>query len=787
MQPLNRLLFSDMRRMWGQELAICAVLTCGIATFVMSTSTMQSLDRSRERYYRDRRFGDVFVQLVRAPNRLAGRLAEIPGVARVQTRVVRDVILDVPGMIEPASCRLVSVAGDPRASLNDIHLRRGRLPDPYGPHEVVASEPFAAAHGWNPGDEVHVIMGGHKQRLRIVGIAISPEYIYAVQPGQFLSDDRRFGILWMPYRQIAAAFNMEGAFNDATLSLLPGASLPDVLFHVDRLTETYGGRGAYGRKDQMSHRRIGDEMHQLQGMALVTPSIFLAVAVFLLNIVLARMVHHQQEQIATLRAFGYSRWEIGWYYVKFLLILAAIGAVFGCLLGYWLSRQMTTLYVQFFRFPQVHFTFAKSQAALGVLLATVAALVGGFSAVRRAVRLQPAVAMRPEAPPSSRASLLERLGLRRLLTPMSRMVLRRLERNPRSSALSVLGMAFGVAVLVLGTFMEDAIDYVIDVQFQRAQRQDVTLTFNEAATPSVLHDVHHLPGVFNAEPFRAVSVRMRHGPYQRRLGLMALEARPQLFRVLDDEDRDVDLTGSGVTISKKLAELLRADVGDQVTVELMEGHRSHHVVRVGAVFQDYTDPGAYMNRAALHRLLAESERHSGAFVATDPARMTDFYSELKQAPVLAGITVKQAAIQNFHDTIAASLRPMRMINAGFAFVIAFGVIYNCALIALAERSRDLATLRVMGFTRWEVSTVLLGELAVITLIAIPVGLPIGCVFSWVATLAVDTETHRIPLVLTRATLAYAAVIIVASAMISAVVVRRMLDQLDLIAVLKVKE
>ena len=787
MRPLDRILISDLRRMWGQGLAICAVLACGIGTSVMATSSMRSLEATRDAFYEEYRFGDVFVQVVRAPNEVANRIAQIPGVDRVQTRVVRDVVLDIPGMIEPASCRLVSLTNDPETSLNGVYLRRGRMPDPDARGEVLASERFAEANGWIPGDEVQVIMGGIKQRLQIVGVATSPEYIYAVQPGQMLSDDRRFGILWMPYRQMAAAFNMEGAFNDATLRVRADASVPEVILHVDRLTQRYGGIGAYDRDDQMSNRRVSDEMHQLQGTALVTPSIFLAVGVFLFNIVLSRLVHQQQEQIATLRAFGYGKWEIGWHYIKFVLVLVAIGAVAGCVAGVWLAEWITGLMVRFFQFPVVYHRFAVGPAAVVVAISLAGALLGSGSAVRRAILLQPAVAMRPEAPRRFGPSLAERIGLARMLSPITRMVLRRLERNLRSTSLSILGMALGVAVLVVGTFMEDSIDFVLDAQFQRAQRQDIILTFTENASVASIHNVHQLPGVRSAEPFRAVAVRLLNGRNERRSSIMALPEYPQLFRVLDEDGNAVELAGSGVTISEKLAELLDVTLGDEIVVELMEGQRGRHAVRVVAIFPDYAEPSAYINLDELHRLLGEGPRYSGAFVRSDMDRMPNLLAMLKDNPAVAGIIVKQAVIQNYKDTIAASTRPMRVINATFAFIIAFGVIYNCALITLAERSRDLATLRVMGFKRWEVATVLLGELAAITLAAIPVGLPVGCTFAWIATSAMDTETHRIPLVLTRTTLGYAVVVILVSAIASSLLVRRMLDKLDLIAVLKVKE
>lgn len=787
MRTLNRLLIADLKRMWGQALAICTVLACGVATFVMSTTTMRSLEVTYDHYYRDYRFADVFVSLKRAPNQFAERLREIPGVDRVETRVVRDVILDISTMVEPASCRLVSTPDRPGRNLNATHLRRGRLPDPDRHGEVLASEMFAEAHHLIPGDTVKVIMGGREERLRIVGTAMSPEYIYAVQPGMLLPDNRRFGVLWMPYRQMAAAFNMEGAFNDASFTLHPGASANDVLFHVDRLCEQYGGIGAYTRDDQVSHRRVADEIHQLSGMAYVSPMIFLAVAAFLFNLVLSRIVHHQQEQIATLRAFGYAPTEIGAHYLKLLFFLVVVGVVLGTGTGVWLAQRLVNLYGRFFRFPTLYYELAWDQIAIACLLSSLAALAGGVASVRRAMRLPPAVAMRPEAPPSYRRSTAEWLGLGRFLSPAGSLVLRRLERNRHSTLLSILGMSLGVAVSVLGSFMEDTINYVMDVQFQQAQRQDITLTFAEALSARAIHDARHLPGVSSAEPFRAAPARLSRGRRSRKVTLMGLEESPQLFRVLDSKEREVRIASGGLTISKKLAEVLQADIGDEVDVEFLEGRKIRQSVPIVAVFPDYTDPGAYMNRYDLHRLLREGECLSGAFLAVDPAQLGDLHSQLKETPAVAGVTVKLAALQSFQETIAENLRPMRLMNAIFASIIAFGVIYNCALITLAERSRDLATLRVLGFTKREVSAVLLGELAIITLAALPIGLPVGYLLSYFAVLALDTETHRFPLVVSNATFAYAASVILVAAAVSAAIVGRLSDKLDLIAVLKVKE
>ena len=787
MKPLNLLLISDLKRMWRQCLAISILLACGIATFVMSTSTMRSLLKSQAQYYRDFHFGDLFVQLARAPEALSKRLAEIPGIQRVETRIVRSVILDIPEMAEPATARLVSLGPDPANSLNGVVLLRGRLPAPEGRSEVLASEPFAEAHGFKPGDRLDVIMAGIKEQLHIVGIAMTPEFIYAVQPGMLLTDNRRFGVLWMPRTQLESAFNMAGAFNDAVLTLQAKANTQDVIYCVDRLTEPYGGVGAYDRSDQPSHHRVADELHQIGSMAFVSPLIFLAVSTFLLNIVMSRMVHHQREQIATLRAFGYWPEAIGFYYIKFLMVLVATGAVIGCLVGIRLSWWMTDLYVRFFRFPVIEYEFGIGEAVLATMFGMGAAALGSSFAIRRAMQLPPAVAMRPPAPPVFSNSLLEHLGIIRFMSPVGRMIVRRMQGNRRATIMSVLGMAMAFSVVVLGSFFEDTIDHVMEVQFERAQRQDVMLTFFENRSSSALHDARHLPGVLAAEPFRSVAVRLRHGSREHALRLMGLEPNPQLFRILDDTETPVMLREGGLTISEKLAEILGIQTGEKLTVELLEGRREKIDMTVVSVFPDFTDPGAYMNRLELHRLLAEGECLSGAFLLADPLGMNDLYASIKQTPAVAGVLDKNAAIRNFRTHLSENTWLVRLMNAVFASLISFGVIYNCALIILAERSRDLATMRVMGFYRSEVSYILLGELAIITLLAIPVGLPIGYGFAWLTTLALDTETHRFPLVVSRATFTYATCVILASAAVSALYVRRELDQLDLIAVMKVKE
>ena len=783
MRALDRKLVRDLWQMRGQAVAVALVIACGAATFTMSLTTLDSLVRTRDAYYDRYRFADAFAHLKRAPNGLAARLADVPGVETVQTRVVAEVTLDVPGLTEPAVGRVTSL--DPAGGLNRLHLRSGRLPERTG--EVLAGEAFFLANKLQLGDTLQAVINGRRQALRVVGTALSPEYIYPIRPGEMLPDDRRFAVLWMGYDDLAAAFDLRGSFNDAAFAFTPDASEPDVLRRVDLLTDPYGAAGAYGRADQLSNKFISDEISQLTAMAVVAPAIFLAVAAFLLNVAIARLVRTQREQIAMLKAFGYTHLEVGWHYFKLVGVIVVLGVALGTAVGAWMGSGLTGLYSNFFHFPSFNYHFAPRIGLMALGVCGGAAGLGTLTAVRAAVRLPPAEAMRPEPPPQFRRTLVERLGLTRFLPASARMILRQIERQPVRSLLTLAGMSMAVGVMILGNFSKDAIDLFIDFQFREVQREALSVTFVEPTGGRVLHDLEHLPGVRRVEPFRAVPARLKAGARSRREALQGLRARPDLHRLIDADGNRVELPTDGIVMSEALAEILDVRPGQTVTVEILEGERPVREVVVSGLIRDYVGTSAYMDIDAVRRLLREQDTVSGAFVDVEPGQTDRLYRDLKATPRVAGVTVKEAALTSFEATIAENLLRMRLFNVIFAAVISFGVVYNAARVALTERSRELATLRVLGFTRAEVARLLLGEMALLTALAIPVGCVLGRAFAEFAAVAWSTESHRIPATVAPRTYVLAAVTVVAAAAVSGLAVRRQVSRLDLVAVLKERE
>jgi putative ABC transport system permease protein len=783
-RTLDRKLLRDLWEMKGQALAIAAVVAAGVTMFVTYLSNFDSLRRTRAEYYDAARFADVFASLKRAPSSMQARLEAIPGVEHVMTRVVADVTLDVPGMSEPATGRLISLPERGRPALNDLFLRRGRWIDPTRPDEVLASEMFCEAHGFGPGDRVAALINGRRRWLNIVGVALSPEYVFAIRPGELFPDKRRFGIFWMSDAALAPAFDMEGGFNDVSLSLGRDASSLDVIAQVDRLLEPYGGLGAVPQSQQLSGWTLENELSQLQMFGFITPLIFLSVAAFILNVALTRALALQRSQIAALKALGFSNGTIAWHYIKWGLVIATAGAAFGIVGGAWLGSGMMSLYNQYFRFPIRLYHMSNGVAVASLLGALVVAALGAWSAVHRAVRIPPADAMRPEAPALYHRSLFERS----LRLPMaSRMVLRNLERQPLRSLVSVVGIAFAVAVLFVGLSFIDVMDKLINQQFVLATRQDATVSFAQPRSGRAVYDVLHMPGTMDLEPMRTVPVRLRSGTRTRTLGISGLPEHPTLNRLVTRQGEALSIPPDGLVLSKMLGDILDIAPGDLVQVSVLEGRRQVLDVPVRMLVDDSIGLQAYMRQEALHSMLGEGATVSGAAVTVDPAQMERFYSAVKTMPAVAGVALREMTLRNFRETMAETMNMQIFFNVLFAGVIAFGVVYNSARVSLSERSHELASLRVLGFTRAEISLILLGELAVLTVVSLPVGALIGYGLGRLIMAGFNNEMYRLSYVVAPATVAWAFLVVIAAAGVSGLIVRRRLDRLDLVAVLKRRE
>jgi len=786
MRALNRKLLRDLVRMWPQALAIALVMAAGTATLILGVGSHGSLAETRAIYYERNRFADVFADVTRAPNLLAEEIAQIPGVAAVETRVSKIALLDIPGVAEPASAMFVSIPHLREQRLNLLHLRSGRLPIAGDEHEVVVSEPFALAHKFEIGSSFEAILNGRKRSFRVVGTALSPEFIYALGPWDLMPDDRRFGIVWMSEPALAGAFDLVGAFSSVHVKLLHDASEQEVIDRLDQMLTRYGGLGAYGRRDQTSHAFLDAELQQLEAMSRVLPPIFLIVAAFLVNMTLSRLISLEREQIGLLKAIGYGSWAIGVHYLQFVSVIALVGAVIGAVVGTWLGVGLTRLYGDFFHFPFLVFRMDPGVYLIAAGVTVAASMLGALKAVRDVVGLPPAVAMTPPAPAQYRRLL---PMLYSLLRPPQTFVMasRHLLRWPVRTLSSLLGIALSGAILVGSLWTFGAVEFMIDVTFHRADRQDATINFVRERPESALWNVMNLPGVLRAEPYRSIPVKIRSGNVERRVAITGKPANTDLSRVLDHTFVAVRMPETGVALSSALAKILKVRVGDLVEVELLERDRRRVDLPVTAIIEGYVGLMAYMDIVEANRLLREGSMISGAHIAIDSLRQDELFRVLKETPTASFIALQRVSLQKFRETIAENISIVVTIYVSLAIVIAFGVVYNFARISLSEQGREIASLRVLGFTRAEVSAILLSELAALTLLAQPLGWVLGYSLAALMVWAFESELYRMPLILEPYVYATGSLLVIAAAIISGLVVRRRIDQLDLIEVLKTRE
>lgn len=787
MNTLNLKLIRDVIHLRGQLLALSLVVACGIAVYVTMRSTYDSLTTSQNSYYSEYRFADIFVSLKRAPETIKTRIQNIAGVALAESRIVFEVTLDVPGLNEPAIGRLVSIPENRLPELNSLFLRRGRYIDPAGRNEVLVSEAFAVANRLQIGDSIPAVLNGKSQKLHIVGFAISPEYVYEIRGAELLPDNKRFGVIWMSRRTLGPSFDMEGAFNNLAIKLTYGASQEEVISEIDRILEPYGGLGAYSRNDQISHYFLSGEIDETKVTAVLIPAIFLGVAAFLVNIILTRLIGTQRQQIAVLKAFGYENATIGLHYLKLAMTSVVAGTVIGIIAGIWLGKILSAVYERFFHFPALHYEVSLQVIVLTIFISLASAGIGAVFAVFRAIRLEPAEGIRPEPPATFRAGVLERLGFQKFLSITIRMILRNLERRPAKACLSILGMAFAIAILVTGRYFFDAIERIVEVQFGNVQLDNVTVVFNEPVASRARYEISKLPGVIYSEPFRAVPVRLRFQHRSERVSITGVLPNSRLRLLLDRNLSKVQLPSDGLVLTTKLADMLKARPGDFLTIEVLEGARHVRQVELSGVVDELIGTAAYMDAAALYRFLREDRTISGAYLLADTQKSDELYAALKKLPTLNGLAIREALLTSFDQTIAESLRISTNMLIAFACVIAFGMIYNTARIALSERGTELASLRILGFTKREIGFMLLGEQTILTFLSIPVGYVIGFVLCILAARWKESELFRLPIVVTKDTYLFAVVIILITASVSSLFVLRRLYRMDLIEVLKSRE
>lgn len=786
-QALDKKLFRDLYRIKGQAMAIGLVIAVGVMMLVMMTGLVNTLEETRRAYYERYRFADMFAPVKRAPETVLKKLAELPGVTRVEGRVVGSALVDLPAVDVPLQARAISLPDFHAPRLNDIYLSSGRRLTAERSDEIILLKGFADAHGLVPGDRLAATMNGLRRQFHIVGLAESPEFLYTTAPGEIVPDDSRFAVIWMSQSALSAAYDMDGAFNEALIATDSKATtLKALLSAVDRLLDPYGNRGAYGVEDQISNRFISEEIKGQRISSAFVPPIFLAVAAFLLYIAVSRIVQSEREQIGLLKAFGYSSLEVSIHYLKMVIIIAVLGAMVGSLLGVLAGRSLAGVYQLYYKFPFLVFQLDPRAFIIGFVTSITTASLGGLVVLKQVFNLTPAVAMRPPAPADySKTARLP--AVMQGADQPTRMVLRRLARQPGRMMGAVIGIASGMALSVAMLNVMSGFDTTLDLTFSAIDRSDATVSFIHPMAERSLYDLEAVDGVLTAEPFRMVSVVFHHGRNEYRGSIHGLRAGGKLYRALDKQMQPIAMPKGGLVLSKPVADMLGAGIGDRITVDVRQGRRPTLHLPVVQITETLLGAPTYMELTSLNRQLKEHGRVSGAYLTLDEDRAGDVYKAIKDMSAVAGVSLKEDSMKAFQKVMDSGAGAMRYVMALIAGVITFGIVYNAARIAFAERSRDLASLRVIGFTKAETAFVLLGELGVVTFCSLPLGGVLGYYLTFAVSKGFSTDIYQIPVEFSANSYGTAILAVLVASTLSGLAVKKQMDQLDMVSALKTRE
>lgn len=750
MKGLYRKLFRDLKTMGVQIFTIALLIVGGLSVLVSSWSSYLSLQTAKESFYEQYRFADVFAEVVRAPESLQKQISQLLGVELIETRLIEDGLVEVPNQVEPALGHFISWRG-PQQSLNQIHLRQGRMPEKSSQMEVVVHEAFAEAHHLKMGDHLKIQIGGQQRVLQISGIGLSPEFVYALSPVAPLPDDKHFGVFWMRHQDLQTLMGMDGAFNSLNLKVAKQTSLSELKRQLDLLLAPYGNIQSYDRSRQMSNIFVEDEIRQQRVMALVMPTIFLAVAMFILNIILSRLISLHRPQIATLKSLGYSAWKLTRHYFQLVTLILLTGILPSLLIGAWIGHWYAGRYAEFFRFPSIDFTLSLSAVGLSILVGLISGWVGAAGSLLKVFSLRPAEALRPPSPPHFQKGLFEKLGLSRRLSLFSKMTLRSLLFRPLRLLLGIIGMALALAILINGSFWTDVIDSIKDRQFYQMRREDLTVRLLHPKEASVFVELHHIPGVIMTEGERAVPIRLLFKNFKKEIAILGWEPNAQLSRVLDEKNNPIQPQKGGVLLSRYFQVEYNLRVGDLVSFKVLQGAQQEFSVPVLGFVEDMIGQQAYATKNDLHQWLQESPVVDTIQLKIDPKFADSIYLNLKSRPEVAAINIRQLLLKSFTETVADMIVTFTIILYAFAVAIAGAVMYNAARISFSERGWELASLRILGFNVGPCFEILWIEIGLQVLLALIPGLALGYALSYLSTQMIHNDTFKFPLVIDLST------------------------------------
>ena len=792
MSILKRKLRRDLFAAKGMLLAIVSIIALGTSNFVAMVCSYQNLTRAQQSYYADCFMADFWVNVKKVPIAELQRLKEIPGIDRLRPRIVFEATADIPGELKPVSGKIVSMPRQPSGEINGLTIRSGSYFSGRKGPEVILNEDFAEHHNLQPGDRLHLLLNNRRQELVVVGTAISAEFVYLLGPGGLVPDPSGYGIFYVQDDYAEDIFDFQEACNEI-VGLLRRDShvrVARVLEQIENELEPFGVLDTIPRERQTSNWFLTSEIEGLKVTATVLPSVFLGVAALILNVLMTRLVEQQRTVVGTLKALGYSNREVSLHYLGFGLAVGVAGGLLGIAAGIGLAELLTMVYREYYIFPQLINQPGPVPLLSGMAMSLLFALAGTIRGVRAVMRLSPAEAMRAKPPVRGRTILLEHwTWFWRKLDFRWHMVLRDLERNRMRTFVGIVSSSVGAALLVVSFVSWDSMNELVEFQYEKVLTSDFDLTFKEDQHYGAVLEAKRFPGVDEVEPLFVMPCKYRNGHYKKQGAIMGILPNARMTVPRDIDGNPVSVPTNGVMLSRKMADMLDVQAGHLLTIEPVRGDRRPRQIVVSRVIDSYLGMMAYADWAYLNHLFGEEGAISSLQlkVSPDPAETAAFYRTIKQLPAIQSVAAIREQKEQLSDVLIEQMLASLVVVIIFAGLIYLGSILNSSLISLAERKREIATFRVLGFTTQEVGSIFFRESLCVNVAGTLCGLPLGYLLSRGMISLYDTELFRLPMLLSWQSCAITVCLGVAFTGIAHLPVRRAIRKLDWLDALNVRE
>lgn len=795
MQVLERRLLRMVRGTWGQFLALVSIVMLGVLIYISMTTAYMNLSRSQQSFYQENEFADYFLQVVKAPQAESKRLADIPGVVKVSGRIQKDI-----SFIKPdggrGTLRLTSYSLPVENELNHIQVVSGRMFAPEGGQgiEVLVDPKFAQANHLEQGGRLTVIAGNRELTLNVVGTAVSPEFIYLMKDAaSLMPEPEEFGVLMMPYQQAEQVLNMQGQINQVLLKLAPGADEAQVKAQAEKMLEPYGNLAAYNRDKQLSHVTLKGELEGLRVSSRFLPLIFFLVAAGIQFLLLGRMIKAQRSSIGVMKALGLSNIRIVIHFVSYPVCVSLIGSVLGSIFGIYLASVFSQMYAMFFNLPATIGGINSTAIIYSLVITLLVGISSGLLACRGILGIQPAEAMRAQAPTRGGSIALEKWSFFwNSLSSAWRMSLRTMFRNRTRFAVTVLGVAGTVIILIMAFFSSDATDYMMERHFSMENRYDFLVTFTAPLKQSEIMYWQQWGEIEQMEPSLQVPVKVSNGLNNRDEGrpeeddsLQGLRVGEKLLGIYSVNGEELTIPEQGVLLNERTARKLRVQTGDWIYVESKLGIGPSHRARlqVAGISQALMGGGSYVSLDTANRLLDESKLFNALMLKVDSEKTEQFKDRLEKMTAVSSVVSRDKEQANWNKMMASMIFFVGVMIL-FGAILGLAIIYNSSLMNFNERKKELASLRVIGFTRREIGSLLFKETALQAITGIVIGLPLG---RWLGALyidAVSTDLYTMPVIIYPQTYFIVAGSTIAFILAGFALVVPKLKQLDLVEALK---